>query len=152
MLIGIILRSPPAVDGWPPREQHRGAVIERDPGDICSEIGEGPVVAAVAAFYRRVATDEVLRPLYPEADLAAAERRLADFLVGRFGGSDRYVRERGHPRLRMRHAPFAVDRAARDRWMELMTAALDEVAFPEPPRGRVVAFLDGVATFLINRA
>lgn len=126
-------------------------MTEPDPGDICSEIGEDPVVAAVAAFYRRIATDDLLRPLYPESDLGPAEERLADFLVGRFGGSDRYVQARGHPRLRMRHAPFAVDRAARDRWMELMSAALDEVVLPEPARQRVKAFLDGVATFLINR-
>ena len=126
--------------------------MTHDPvGDVCAEVGEASVVAAVHAFYRRVATDDVLRPLYPEADLAAAEQRLADFLVGRFGGADRYVQSRGHPRLRMRHLPFAVDRAARDRWMELMTSALDEVAFPEPLRARVWSFLDGVATFLINR-
>ena len=126
-------------------------MTEHDPGDICPEIGERPVGAAVAAFYRRIATDELLRPLYPESDLTAAEERLADFLVGRFGGSDRYVQARGHPRLRMRHVPFAIDLAARDRWMELMTAALDEVEFPEPARQRVKSFLDGVATFLINR-
>ena len=120
-------------------------------GDICAAVGEPIILAVVAAFYRRVAEDGVLRPLYPDENLAAAEQRLADFLVGRFGGSDRYVQARGHPRLRMRHAPFAVDRAARDRWMELMAAALDEATFPEPARARVLQFLDGVATFLVNR-
>lgn len=125
---------------------------DADPiGHICATVGEAMVIATVAAFYRRVAEDELLRPLYPEADLTAAETRLADFLVGRFGGSDRYVRTRGHPRLRMRHVPFAVDRAARDRWMELMTAACEDVGFPEPARAQTLQFLDGVATFLVNR-
>jgi hemoglobin len=128
------------------------AMSEPDPvGGVCAEVGEAPVLAAVNAFYRRIAVDDLLAPLYPEEDLGPAEMRLADFLVGRFGGSDRYVQSRGHPRLRMRHAPFPVDRVARDRWMELMTAALIETDFPEPARTRVLAFLDGVATFLVNR-
>ena len=120
-------------------------------GHICAAVGEASIVATVAAFYRRVAADDVLRPLYPDEDLSAAEQRLADFLVGRLGGSDRYVQSRGQPRLRMRHAPFAVDRIARDRWMKLMTAAFDEVAVPDPARSQALQFLDGVATFLINR-
>lgn len=125
---------------------------QHDPvGDICAQVGEEPVIEAVAAFYRRVAGDDLLRPLYPDEDLGPAERRLADFLIGRFGGSDRYVAARGHPRLRMRHAPFPVDREARDRWMQLMTESVAETDFPEPVRTRVLAFLDGVATFLINR-
>jgi hemoglobin len=106
---------------------------------------------AVAAFYLRVAADELLRPMYPPEDLSAAETRLADFLVGRLGGSDVYVRTRGHPRLRMRHAAFAIDAVARDRWMALMTSALEEVGFPESHRQQVHSFLDGVATFLLNR-
>ncbi|MCA8956672.1 MAG: globin [Planctomycetes bacterium] len=120
-------------------------------GSVCAEIGEEPVRRAVAAFYRRVTDDALLRPMYPDGNLAAAEQRLAGFLVGRFGGSDEYVRERGHPRLRMRHARFVIDGVARDRWMELMTAALDEVDFPAPQRTRVVAFLGDVATMLVNR-
>lgn len=124
----------------------------QDPvGQVCAEVGEALILAAVAAFYRRVAQDDILRPLYPDEDLLPAQQRLADFLVGRFGGDDRYARTRGHPRLRMRHAPFAVDRAARDRWMELMTAALHEVEFPAQAAAKVSEFLDGVATFLINR-
>lgn len=119
---------------------------------ICEQVGEPMIQAAVAAFYRRVRDDELLRPLYPEQDLAPAEQRLADFLIGRFGGSDRYVATRGHPRLRMRHAPFAVDQAARDRWVALMNDSLDEVGFPEPAKAQVRHFLDGVATFLINRS
>ena len=124
----------------------------QDPvGHVCAEVGEELILTTVAAFYRRVASDDILRPLYPDEDLGPAEQRLADFLVGRFGGDDRYVRTRGHPRLRMRHAPFAVSQTARDRWMELMTAALHEAGFPEPTASKVREFLDGVATFLINR-
>jgi hemoglobin len=121
-------------------------------GDICGEVGEAMILGAVAAFYRQVPTDDILAPMYPAGDLAGAEQRLGDFLVGRFGGPPRYVEARGHPRLRLRHAEFAIDRSARDRWVALMDRALEEVAFPEPHRARVREFLAGVATFLINRA
>ena len=60
----------------------------------------------------------------------AREQRLRDFLIGRFGGPQRYIEQRGHPRLRMRHMPFAVNAAARERWLQLMTNALDEVRLP----------------------
>jgi hemoglobin len=118
---------------------------------VVARIGEDGVARIVAAFYRRVADDPILRPLYPERDLGPAEARLCDFLVYRFGGSTRYVDERGHPRLRMRHAPFAVDRRARDRWMELMGAAIVECEVPGDVAAWLEQFLGGVATFLINR-
>lgn len=120
-------------------------------GDVVPLIGAAAVRQLVAAFYRRVPDDDVLGPMYPKADFAGAEARLAGFLVQRFGGPDDYTRERGHPRLRMRHAPFAVDREARDRWVSLMTAAMDEVDLDARVRARVLDFLDGVATFLVNR-
>ena len=94
--------------------------------------------ALVGRFYARVATDPLLRPLYPEADLAPAQRRLTLFLVQYWGGPTTYDDERGHPRLRMRHAPFAIGPAARDRWLELMRAALAESA----PAADVAAELD----------
>ena len=119
-------------------------------GDVCAVVGESTVRRLVQSFYQKVAGDDLLRPMYPPGDLIEAEERLADFLVGRFGGPDVYVRRRGHPRLRMRHAPFPVDRAARDRWMEMMSAALEE-EFPDSHRDQVRGFLDGLATFLINR-
>lgn len=68
-------------------------------------LGEEGFVRLVAAFYRQVPADELLGPMYPPNELAAAEQRLRDFLVYRFGGPQRYIEERGHPRLRMRHAP-----------------------------------------------
>lgn len=119
---------------------------------VSASVGETLIIATVAAFYRRVAVDGILGPMYPGSDLTAAEQRLGDFLVGRFGGSQRYVETRGHPRLRMRHARFPIDMAARDRWMKLMNEAMQEVDFPEPERTRVREFLAGVASFVINRA
>jgi hemoglobin len=81
----------------------------------------------VARFYRGVASDPRLRPLYPDEDLAPAERRLALFLGQYWGGPTTYSDERGHPRLRMRHVPFVVGEPERDAWLEHMTAAVDEV-------------------------
>lgn len=80
----------------------------------------------VAAFYARVAHDLVLRPMYPEGDLAPAERRLRMFLEQYWGGPTAYQEERGHPRLRMRHAPYPVDALARDRWLVNMHDAIAE--------------------------
>ena len=105
----------------------------------------------VAAFYRRVREDEVIGPLYPQEDWAGAEKRLADFLIYRFGGSPAYIDERGHPRLRMRHMPFAIGVAERDRWLELMAAAMAEVAIPQPQAETLRAFFAQVADFMRNR-
>lgn len=80
--------------------------------------------ALVASFYDGVIHDPVLRPMYPDDDLAGARRRLALFLAQYWGGPTTYSEERGHPRLRMRHAPFPVDAAARAAWLEHMTAAV----------------------------
>jgi len=87
--------------------------------------GEAFFTALVHRFYAGVAEDPVLRPMYPEGDLAPAERRLRLFLTQYWGGPTTYGDERGHPRLRMRHAPYAVDDDARDRWVQHMRAALD---------------------------
>jgi hemoglobin len=84
----------------------------------------------VGRFYAAVATDPVLRPIYPEADLRPAQRRLTLFLAQYWGGPRTYDDERGHPRLRMRHAPFPIDPVARDRWLLHMRAALEAT---EPP-------------------
>ena len=89
--------------------------------------GEATITAIVAAFYRGVAQDEVLRPLYPEEDLGPAEERFRLFLMQYWGGPTTYSDRRGHPRLRMRHAPFAVTPDAKDHWLRHFRAALDEV-------------------------
>jgi hemoglobin len=114
-------------------------------------IGEEGFERLVGAFYWRVKTDDLLAPLYPEQDFAGAERRLRDFLVGRFGGPMRYVEQRGHPRLRMRHARFKVDQTARDRWVSLMEAALEETNLPPDADRMLRQFFHDSATFLINR-
>ena len=89
-----------------------------------AEFGEAEITDLVAAFYRHVRTDDLIGPMYPDDDWEGSEKRLRDFLIFRFGGSDRYIQERGHPRLRMRHAPFSMGIPERDRWLELMAAAM----------------------------
>jgi hemoglobin len=105
----------------------------------------------VAAFYRQIPSDDVLGPLYQAQDLTGAERRLRDFLMFRFGGPSTYLETRGHPRLRMRHAPFAIGGAARDRWVQVMGKALDEASLPEEVHRTLKDFFANTATFLINR-
>ena len=120
--------------------------------DVYGRIGEEGIARVVAAFYRRVPHDDVLGPMYPPEDLEGAEQRLRDFLIYRFGGPQRYLEERGHPRLRARHGRFAIDQRARDRWMTHMTAALAEAGLPADVETVMRTFLDGIATFLMNRA
>ncbi len=119
--------------------------------EIYGAIGEDGFERLVAAFYRQVPADDILGPMYPAHDLDGAAERLRDFLVGRFGGPSRYIERRGHPRLRMRHMPFAVGGAARDRWVRLMGRALDESALPPAAEARLRDFFEGVSTMLINR-
>jgi hemoglobin len=113
-------------------------------------IGEEGFARLVAAFYRRVASDEILSPMYPKHDMAGAEQRLRGFLIQRFGGPDTYSQQRGHPRLRMRHGPFKINRAGRDRWVELMEAALVEAALPPEALPPLRKFFHDSATFMIN--
>jgi hemoglobin len=118
---------------------------------VYARVGEEGFARLVRAFYAQVPGDDVLGPMYPPEDLAGAEIRLRDFLIGRFGGPPRYVEQRGHPRLRMRHMPFAIDQRARDRWVQLMDNALDEAQLPDDVTALIREFLGGVATFMINR-
>ena len=125
--------------------------MQIDEAKIYDQIGEEGFGRLVHAFYALVPGDDILGAMYPKQDLAGAEQRLRDFLIGRFGGPDRYIQQRGHPRLRQRHAPFAVNRQARDRWVTLMNRALDEAALPESATNVLRAFFDEAATFMINR-
>lgn len=120
--------------------------------DIFNHLGEEKLQQLIAAFYQGVKTDDILKPMYPSDDLEGAEYRLKEFLVYRLGGPQRYLDERGHPALRMRHAPFAINQSARDRWMELMKTAMDETKLPADVRQTLESFFDQMATFLINRA
>ena len=126
-------------------------IVVLDDSQIFDTIGEDGFERLVALFYRQVPTDDILGPMYPKDDLVGAEQRLRDFLVGRFGGPQRYIEQRGHPRLRMRHAPFPIDREARDRWMELMGRALDEARLPADVTEYLREFLGQVATMMMNR-
>ena len=103
----------------------------------------------VEAFYVGIETDELLRPMYPE-ELTAAKRRLTLFLCQYFGGPETYSQERGHPRLRMRHAAFVVDENARDHWIEHMLAAMNQSAIPEPAKSAMVDYFVSTANFLVN--
>jgi len=118
---------------------------------VFETIGEEGFERLIRAFYAQVPGDPILGPMYPKDDLAGAEERLRDFLIGRFGGPQRYVEQRGHPRLRMRHMPFAIDPAARNQWVTLMDRALDEAKLPEDVVALLREFFHGVATFMINR-
>lgn len=119
-------------------------------GDIYAQIGEAGFERLVAAFYDQVPGDDILGPMYPADDLAGAEDRLRDFLVGRFGGPQRYIEQRGHPRLRMRHMPFKLDQRARDRWVQLMDRALDETKLPAESEQLLRQFFHHMSTFLMN--
>ena len=117
---------------------------------IYEMIGEEGFVRLVAAFYRRVESDPVLRPVYPEPDLSGAERRLRLFLIQYFGGPMTYAEERGHPRLRMRHMPFVIGEPERDAWMRNMLGALDEVGIPEPAYATMKDYFEKSAAFMMN--
>ena len=119
--------------------------------DVYPQVGEDGFERLVRAFYAQVPADDVLGPMYPAADLGGAEQRLRDFLVGRFGGPQRYIESRGHPRLRQRHAPFVIDQRARDRWIALMTRALDETRLPPESDAVLRRFFEDTATFMMNR-
>jgi hemoglobin len=118
---------------------------------VFSALGEEGFRSLVGAFYRQVRTDDVLGPIYPPNDLEGAEERLRDFLIFRFGGPERYIEKRGHPRLRMRHAPFPVDRVGRDRWLKLMQNALNETGVTGEVRELLWNYFESTASAMMNR-
>jgi hemoglobin len=104
----------------------------------------------VDAFYRGVADDPVLKPMYPEDDLGPAAERLTMFLEQYWGGPGTYSEQRGHPRLRMRHMPFKVNPDARDRWLLHMRAAVDELALPPLAEETLWSYLERAAHAMVN--
>ena len=119
-------------------------------------IGGYPTIAKIVArFYEGVAGDEVLRPLYPEEDLGPAEERFRLFLVQYWGGPTTYSDSRGHPRLRMRHAPFAVTPTAKDHWLQHFGDALDEVhadgTITDEQRAQFWDYVTHAAQFMVNQ-
>lgn len=118
--------------------------------------GEATFRRLVDAFYDGVAADPLLRPLYPEADqpgsdLPGARERLTLFLVQYWGGPATYSETRGHPRLRMRHHPFAIGRAERDAWLRHMTAAVDTLDLERGVRKALLDYFEAASTAMINR-
>ena len=107
--------------------------------------------ALVGRFYDGVAADPILRAIYPEGDLAPAAHRLTLFLAQYWGGPRTYDEERGHPRLRMRHGPFAIDPLARDRWLVHMRAAIAELAPPPDVVADLERYIAMAAEAMRNR-
>jgi len=105
----------------------------------------------VGRFYDGIATDPVVRPLYPEEDLAGARHRLTLFLAQYWGGPRTYDEERGHPRLRMRHFPFAIGPAERDRWLIHMRAAITELDPPPDVADALERYFEQAAEAMRNR-
>jgi hemoglobin len=105
----------------------------------------------VSGFYRAVATDPVLRPLYPEEDLSGAEHRLTMFLEQYWGGPRSYSDQRGHPRLRMRHAPFPISETERLAWLGHMRRSLDALDLPPAQHDTLWQYLEMAAFSLQNR-
>ncbi len=113
--------------------------------------GEETFRLLVEKFYEGVAEDEILRPLYPEQDLGPAAERLRLFLMQYWGGPTTYSQQRGHPRLRMRHAPFAIDSAARDAWLRRMRAAMDTLRLTPEQDATLWNYLTMAAESMRNR-
>ncbi len=114
-------------------------------------VGGHPVfVRLVEEFYRGVATDPVLRPMYPEEDLGPAQERLTLFLEQYWGGPSTYSEQRGHPRLRMRHAPFKVNPDARDRWLAHMRVAVDSLGLAPMQQAQLWDYLERAAHSMLN--
>jgi hemoglobin len=112
--------------------------------------GEPTFRKLVDEFYAGVATDPVLRPLYPEADLRPAADRFCLFLMQYWGGPNTYSATRGHPRLRMRHAPFRVGPAERDAWLHQMRRALDSLGLPPEQETELWQYFARAAYFMVN--
>lgn len=112
--------------------------------------GHDTFAELVRVFYREVALDPVLKPMYPEEDLGPAEERLRMFLEQYWGGPTTYSEQRGHPRLRMRHVPYKVNPDARDRWLKCMRTAVDEVGFSPLHRATLWDYLERAAHAMVN--
>jgi hemoglobin len=129
----------------------RDLLKQKVKANLWENVGGDPVFRAlVDAFYRRVEADPLLRPIFP-VDLQGGKHRQFLFLTQYFGAPPRYSELQGHPRLRMRHATFAIDQAARDRWLGYMLEAIDEVEVAEPWRTEMRAYFEMASAHMINR-
>lgn len=119
--------------------------------EIYARLGKDGFDRLIAAFYARVRRDEVIGPLYPPDEWVEAQARLRDFLIQRFGGPAAYSETRGHPRLRMRHGPFSIGPAERDRWLELMRDAMIETGVEPAVVATMWPYFVSTANFMMNR-
>jgi hemoglobin len=119
--------------------------------DVYAALGDAGFTRLVDAFYHRVRADDLIGPLYPPDDFDNAQWRLRQFLIQRFGGPTVYGEVRGHPRLRMRHAPFPIGPAERDRWLHLMSASLIEAEVPANVAAVLWPYFLSTATAMMNR-
>jgi hemoglobin len=120
-------------------------------GDIYQLVGGKEFfVKLCVKFYEGVASDPILKPMYPEEDLGPAAERLQLFLEQYWGGPTTYQEQRGHPRLRMRHMPYKINPAARKAWLTHMKAALDAQDIPDLYRAQIWGYLDRAATAMLN--
>jgi hemoglobin len=125
--------------------------MERDTTDYYQLFGGEAFFADLTSqFYAQVATNEILRPMYPESDMRGAARRLQLFLEQYWGGPTTYQEERGHPRLRMRHAGFHINPAAHDAWLSCMKAAVDGMELAPELREKLWRYLEGAAHHMVN--
>jgi hemoglobin len=118
--------------------------------NLYDQLGSEGFAKLARVFYQGVAGDPLLKPMYPEEDLAPAERRLKLFLEQYWGGPDTYQQERGHPRLRMRHMPFTIGPKARDAWLSHMRAALDSLELSPADDALVWDYLERAAHAMLN--
>jgi len=135
----------------PWRQLNYVARVEHFEQRVAEEVGAAGLDAMVAGFYRRVRGDDLIGPMYPDDDWEGSEERLRLFLRFRLLGEQEYTLRRGHPRLRGRHMPFAIGEPERDRWLQLMAAAMDEVGVAGQVREDLDAFFFQVADFMRNR-
>jgi hemoglobin len=125
--------------------------VERDTTNYFEEFGGEPFFAdLVSQFYAHVANNEILRPMYPESDMKGAAHRLQIFLAQYWGGPTTYQEERGHPRLRMRHAGFHINPAAQDAWLDCMRKAVDGMEMKAEHREKLWRYLEGAAHHMVN--
>ena len=123
------------------------------PAEFYAEVGGAATFGKIVSrFYQEVAVDPVLRPLYPGEDLGPAEDRLRMFLEQYWGGPRTYSDQRGHPRLRMRHAPFKVGPIERDSWLRCMRIAVDEAGLDDTHRAMLWQYLEMAAASMVNSA
>lgn len=113
--------------------------------------GEETFRTLVERFYAGVAEDPVLRAVYPEEDLSGATERLTLFLIQYWGGPHTYSETRGHPRLRLRHQPFAIGQSERDAWLKRMTAAVDSLDLAPAVRKALLDYFETASTAMINQ-